>query len=89
MSTSRFGRILQALVEHDVRFVIVGGVAAVLQRVPVTTMDLDIVHDRRPNNLEPLLAVLAALQAIYRNDPRRLTPSASHLIGAGSQLYPS
>ncbi|MBN1607927.1 MAG: hypothetical protein JW940_14920 [Polyangiaceae bacterium] len=86
MSTNRFGRILQALVEHDVRFVIVGGVAAVLQRVPVTTMDLDIVHDRRPDNVDRLLAALAVLQATYRNDPRRLPPSASHLIGPGSQL---
>lgn len=86
MSTNRFGRIIESLVEHDVRFIIVGGVAAVLQHVPITTMDLDIVHDRRPDNVERLLETLGALRAVYRNDPRNLTPTASHLLGPGSQL---
>lgn len=86
MPTNRFARIIETLVEHDVRFIIVGGIAAVLQRVPIVTVDLDIVHDRRPDNVERLLEALAVLHAIYRNDPRKLTPNASHLVGTGSQL---
>jgi predicted nucleotidyltransferase len=86
MSPNRFARVLETLVRHDVRFIIVGGVAAVLQRVPVATQDFDIVHDRAPDNVTRLLRALADLGAVYRDDPRNLTPNESHLLGAGSQL---
>ena len=86
MSPNRFARVLDALVRHDVRFIIVGGVAAVLQRVPIATQDFDIVHDRAPDNVMRLLQVLEELGAVYRDDPRNLTPNESHLLGTGSQL---
>jgi predicted nucleotidyltransferase len=86
VSANRFARVLDSLARHDVRFIVVGGVAAVLQRVPVNTLDFDIVHDRRPDNVECLLAALAELDAVYRDDPRRLRPNESHLLGAGAQL---
>jgi hypothetical protein len=38
------------LVAHDVEFIVVGGVAAVLQGAPVVTFDLDILHRRTPEN---------------------------------------
>ena len=63
-----------------------GGVAAVLQRVPVNTQDFDIVHDRRPDNAKRLLVALAEIDAVYRDDPRRLRPNESHLLDAGAQL---
>ena len=63
-----------------------GGVAAVLQRVPVNTQDFDLVHDRAHDNVERLLAALAELGAVYRDDPRNLRPNESHLLGAGNQL---
>jgi hypothetical protein len=37
MSESRYLRLIDALIAHDVRFVIVGGMAAVLQRAPILT----------------------------------------------------
>ncbi len=86
MSTNRFVRIIEALTRHDVRFIIVGGIAAVLQRVPVITEDFDIVHDRSSDNVARLLRALSDLDAIYRDDPRNLRPSASHLVGTGHQL---
>ena len=36
--------LLATLCDAEVEFIIVGGVAAVLQGVPITTIDLDIVH---------------------------------------------
>jgi hypothetical protein len=39
--------LLAVLCDSGVEFIIVGGVAAVLQGVPITTNDLDIVHRRR------------------------------------------
>jgi len=34
----------------DVRFILVGGLAAVIQEAPVTTPDVDIVHNRSSEN---------------------------------------
>jgi hypothetical protein len=56
MSTpiSDFRRILQTFVEHEVDFIVVGGVCTVLHGAPVYTFDLDLVHSRAPDNLERL-----------------------------------
>jgi hypothetical protein len=78
--------LIEVLVRHDVRFIVVGGIAAVLQRVPVNTQDFDLVHDRERDNVDRLLAALAELGAVYRNDPRMLRPNESHLLGPGNQL---
>lgn len=71
--------LLRSLRKADVRFIIVGGAAALLHRAPVTTVDLDIVHDREPENVDRLLAVLQRLDARIR-DPAGgvIRPSASH-----------
>jgi hypothetical protein len=34
---NRFYRLIEALTRHQVRFIVVGGVAAVLHRAPITT----------------------------------------------------
>ncbi|MEJ7733835.1 MAG: hypothetical protein WKG00_32155 [Polyangiaceae bacterium] len=47
----------------EIDFIVVGMAAAVLQGVPATTLDLDIVHQRTPANVDRLLAVLAELDA--------------------------
>lgn len=83
---NRFLRLIEVLVHHEVRFIVVGGIAAVLQRVPINTQDFDIVHDRAKDNVDGLLRALAELGAIYRNDPRGLRPNESHLLGPGNQL---
>lgn len=75
------------LVEHEVAFIVVGGVAAVLQGAPISTFDLDIVHSREGGNLHRLLSALAELDAYYRIQPeRRLKPAPAHLSSAGHQL---
>jgi hypothetical protein len=40
----RFLSILRALAAREVDFILIGGVAAVTRGVPITTMDIDIVH---------------------------------------------
>jgi hypothetical protein len=89
MLQNRFLRLIEALTRNDVRFIVVGGVAAVLQRVPVNTQDFDLVHDRAADNVTKLLAVLSELQAVFRDDPRNLRPNASHLSGPGQLLLQS
>jgi hypothetical protein len=80
------GELLRLLAAHGVEFVVVGMAAGVLRGAPVTTVDLDIVHRRDVENVKRLLQVLAELRATYRHDPRRLTPTESHLMSEGHQL---
>jgi hypothetical protein len=86
---NRFLRLIEVFARHEVRYIVVGGIAAVLQRVPVNTQDFDIVHDRSEDNVDRLLTALAELDAIYRDDPRRLRPNETHLRGPGNQLLVS
>lgn len=89
MVQNRFLRLIDALVRHDVQFVVVGGIAAVLQRVPVNTQDFDLVHERTRDNVARLLDALTELQAVFRDDPRNLRPNESHLMGSGNLLLQS
>lgn len=86
---SRFLTLIDTLARHDVRYVVVGGIAAVLHRVVVSTDDFDLVHDRSPDNVKRLLDALDELGAVYRDDDRGLRPKASHLEGPGNQLLRS
>lgn len=81
-----FAEILATLKYADVEFIVVGGAAAVLQGVPITTRDIDIVHRRTEANAARLAAALEILGATYRHDPRGLRPGASHLVGPGHHL---
>lgn len=86
MPSARFADLLRLLASCEVEFVVVGMTAAVLQGAPVTTLDLDVVHRRSPENVDRLLRALAGIDAVYRHDPRRLRPQASHLLSEGHQL---
>jgi hypothetical protein len=79
-SPSKFRRQLQLLVRHEVEFIVVGGVAAVLGGAPILTLDLDIVYRRSPENVRRLATALREVNAIY-NDPvgRRIIPDVSKL----------
>ncbi|HVS15868.1 MAG TPA: hypothetical protein VMV46_18240 [Thermoanaerobaculia bacterium] len=72
--------LLRILVDHDVRFVVVGGVAGTLAGSPITTRDLDVVYQLAPDNIERLVTVLGKLNARYK-DPagRTILPDAAKL----------
>ncbi len=75
---------LRALHDGCVEFILVGGLAAVLNGAPVDTFDIDVVHSRDPANIARLQIVLEALDAVFRIQPeRRLKPNASHLAAGG------
>jgi hypothetical protein len=86
MQSARYVEILRLLARNEVEFLVVGMTAGVLQGAPLTTVDLDIVHRRSPENVGRLLSVLREIDAIYRHDPRNLRPQESHLASAGHQL---
>ena len=56
--------IIGTLVAHDVEFIVVGGMAAVLQGAPVHTIDLDIVYALSEPNIERLQSALTKLGAV-------------------------
>jgi hypothetical protein len=86
-TSPRFRDALLALTRHDVEFIVVGGVAAVLQGAPVATFDLDVVHLRTPENVERLLRALDGMHARYRDlAGRTLVPTATALLGDGHHL---
>lgn len=78
--SSRYLDLLRLLARHEVEYMVVGGVAAVLAGAPVTTLDLDILYSRRPESLRRLLAALRELDARYR-DPadREILPTRERL----------
>jgi hypothetical protein len=59
-------RILRKLLEHGVRFVVIGGVAAALHGSPMLTADVDISYERSRENLERLASALRELNAKLR-----------------------
>jgi hypothetical protein len=58
--------ILRVLTRTQVDFVVIGGFAAELRGAPLITNDLDICHDRSPDNLERLAGALHQLGAKLR-----------------------
>lgn len=57
--TSRFEKLLVALVADGVDFAVVGGLAVIFNGYPRLTLDADILVDPGPENLRKLLACLA------------------------------
>ena len=86
MVTKDSAEILRRLGDAGVELIVVGMAAGILQGVPTTTRDLDIVHRRTPENVDRLLRVLRDIDAVARHDPRRIQPNASHLLGPGHIL---
>jgi hypothetical protein len=58
--------LLERLDGGGVRYVVIGGVAAVMLGSPSLTGDLDICYDREPANLEALAGVLRGIHARLR-----------------------
>jgi hypothetical protein len=76
----RFLDILKALIRHGVEFILVGGVAAILEGAPVSTFDLDVMVRPTPEDRDRLLAALQDLNARYL-DPagRQILPDRAKL----------
>ena len=80
--------LLVDLVDEGIDFILVGGMAAVIQGVPAATFDLDIVHRRSEENVLRILAFLERVGAYARARPegQRLRPDVVALSGPGHQL---
>jgi hypothetical protein len=82
------GAILEGLIETGVEFILVGGLAAVIQGAPVTTMDVDIVHRQSSENIAKLLAFLKSIDASHRHpDDKVIRPKEGDISGKGHALF--
>lgn len=82
------GAILDGLIEAGVEFILVGGLAAVVQGAPVTTMDVDIVHKQSSENIGKLLAFLKSIDAFHRRpDDKVIGPKEEEISGTGHALF--
>jgi hypothetical protein len=82
------GAILEGLINAEVNFILVGGLAAVVQGAPVTTMDVDIVHSRSSENIANLLIFLKSIGAFHRRlDEKIIFPTESDISGKGHNLF--
>lgn len=67
-----FARLLTALVEAKVEFVVIGGLAVVTHGHPRSTVDLDVCYARTPENHRRLISALAPLRPRLRGAPPEL-----------------
>jgi len=82
------GAILEGLLEAGIDFILVGGLAAVIQGAPVTTMDVDIVHNRSPENIAKLVTFLKSIKAFHRRpDDKIIEPKEGDISGTGHALF--
>lgn len=86
MTTLSFRHLIESLLRHEVEFVVVGGVAAVLHGAPVTTFDLDALFRVSEQNAQRLLAALDSLHARYRGHTPPLRPTKQDLLAGGHLL---
>jgi len=72
--------LLEGLCEARIEFIVVGGLAAVIQGAPVTTFDLDIVHRQTDENIQKLFKFLKSIDSYLRRpDDRIIEPTAEDL----------
>jgi hypothetical protein len=67
--TPRLLDALEVLARHRVRFLLIGGYAAIARGSPLLTGDIDICYSRDDENLERLAGALRELRATLRGAP--------------------
>ena len=86
-SHPNLGALLEGLLRAKVDFILVGGLAAVVQGAPITTIDVDIVHDRSLENIGKLLSYLSSIDAFHRRpDEKIILPAKYDIMGDGHTL---
>ena len=72
MLASDVEKLLKALYDQEVEFVIIGGAAAVLHGSAYVTGDLDVCYSRKRENLKKLAIALAPVNPSLRGAPKDL-----------------
>ena len=78
-----FREILELLNKHEVEYIVVGGVAAVIQGAPITTFDLDALVRISDDNASRLSLALDELDAHFREQQSMLKPTKDDILAGG------
>jgi predicted nucleotidyltransferase len=79
--------LLKGLNEAGVEFIVVGGMAAVVQGAPITTFDLGIVHRQTDENIKKLMKFLKSIDAYLRRpDDKLIEPDERDFYSEGHVL---
>jgi len=81
-----FREILELLNKHEVEYIVVGGVAAVIRGAPVTTFDIDTLVRISDGNATRLLRVLEELDAHFREHQSTVRPTRDDIMAGGHLL---
>lgn len=81
-----FREILELLNRHEVEYIVVGGVAAVIQGAPVTTFDIDTLIRISDENANRLLSALDELDAHFREHQSTIRPTKEDVMAGGHLL---
>lgn len=63
---TQFKQLLKILVNHQIDFILIGGLAAIAQGCAFSTNDLDIVYKRTPENIKKIIKALTPLKVQLR-----------------------
>ena len=67
-----YRKIIPTLVQSKIKFIIIGGVAAIVHGSARTTFDLDVVYSRDPQNIRRLVQALKPFSPYLRDVPEGL-----------------
>jgi len=81
-----FREILRILNKHEVEYIVVGGVAAVIHGVPVATFELDALIRLSEANASRMMAALEELDARYRKHQTTIRPTEKDVLAGGHLL---
>ena len=84
--TASFREILEVLNQHEVEYIVVGGVAAVIHGAPTTTFDLDTLVRLNVVNAERLVRALSQLEARFREHHNTIRPTIDDIRAGGHLL---
>ena len=84
--TPSFREILEVLNQHQVEYIVVGGVAAVIHGAPTTTFDLDTLVRLNQVNAERLAKALSQLEARFREHRNVFCPTVDDVLAGGHLL---
>ena len=80
--------ILEGLINAEIEFILVGGLAAVVQGAPITTIDVDIAHNQSSDTIAKLLAFLKSIDAYHRRlDDKIIQPKEVDISGKGHAIF--
>ncbi len=84
--TPSFREILEVLNLHQVEYIVVDGVAAVIHGAPTTTFDLGTLIRVNEANAKRLVRALSQLEARFREHSKTIYPTINDILAGGHLL---